>query len=76
MTATAGRANVSAMNARPDTSWVERILLMRGPWDDPDWRCCPDDPDFPFVEKCRDSARMDAAYLEWRLEQDVAARRR
>ena len=60
------------VDARPDTSWMERIPSMRGPWDDPDWRCCPDDPDCPFVEKCRDSERMDAAYIEWRAERDVA----
>jgi hypothetical protein len=60
------------MNARPDISWMERIPLMHGPWDEPGWSCCGD-PDCLRVEKCRDSERMDAAYLQWRAEQEEAA---
>jgi hypothetical protein len=50
---------------------MERIPLMHGPWDEPGWSCCGD-PDCWRVEKCRDSERMDAAYLQWRAEQDAA----
>lgn len=60
------------MDARPDDAWIERSPLMRGPWDEPGWSCCGD-PDCQFVEKCRDAARMDAAYLQWRAEREVAA---
>jgi len=52
---------------RDDTSWLERVSEQHGPWDGPGWSCCGD-PACPFVEKCRDVERLDAAYLAGRAE--------
>lgn len=46
---------------------LDRIDAVRQPWDDPDWTCCGD-AGCPFVDKCRDRERLDAAYLLWRSE--------
>ena len=47
---------------------LDRIDSVRQPWDEPGWTCCGDQG-CPFVSKCRDSERLDAAYLLWRFEQ-------
>jgi hypothetical protein len=58
VTASNGSENDSA------ATWWDLVPEMRGPWDEPDWTCCGD-PGCPFVAKCRDTERMDAAYEEF-----------
>jgi hypothetical protein len=51
---------------------MDRILEQHGPWDEPGWSCCSDLA-CQFVARCRDSERLDAAYLAWRTEREAAA---
>jgi hypothetical protein len=67
-----GRRYLQGMESKSDYSWMDRVPLMHGPWDEAGWSCC-DDSNCPFVAKCRNTERMDAAFLQWRAEQEVPA---
>ncbi len=50
---------------------LDKIDAEPQPWDDPEWTCCGD-AGCPFVSKCRDGERLDAAWNLFVAEQGDA----
>jgi hypothetical protein len=56
---------VSERQEHRDEAMIVALALVDAvpqPWDEPGWSCCGD-LDCPFVSKCLDTERLDAAWL-------------
>jgi hypothetical protein len=47
---------------------LELVDAVPQSWDEPGWSCCGD-PECPFVHKCLDTERLDAAWLLLRRQE-------